>query len=128
MVPDSPTPPATRYPFGMPGWVGWPELLVLVVVLLLIFGPKRLPEMGRSVGKGLREFKDSISGKDEKEPSQVAELAEASDQESSGFCSSCGNPVTSGAQFCAKCGAPVAPAAYDAVVAARDAAPVERDS
>jgi sec-independent protein translocase protein TatA len=47
----------------MPGWIGLPELIVLLVVLLLIFGPKRLPEMGRSLGKGMREFKDSISGK-----------------------------------------------------------------
>jgi sec-independent protein translocase protein TatA len=46
----------------MPGWIGLPELVVLLVVLLLIFGPKRLPEMGRSLGKGMREFKDSISG------------------------------------------------------------------
>ena len=50
----------------MPGWIGVPELIVLLLVLLLIFGPKRLPEMGRSLGKGMREFKDSItsSGKD----------------------------------------------------------------
>ena len=46
----------------MPGFVGIPELLLLGLVLLLIFGPKRLPEMGRSLGRGAREFKDSISG------------------------------------------------------------------
>ena len=34
--------------------------------MLLVFGPKRLPEMGRGLGRGMREFKDSISGKDEK--------------------------------------------------------------
>ncbi len=49
----------------MPGFIGFPELLVLLVVLLLLFGPKRLPEMGRSLGKGMREFKDSITGKDD---------------------------------------------------------------
>jgi sec-independent protein translocase protein TatA len=36
-----------------------------LLVALLIFGPKRLPEMGRSIGKGMREFKDSVTGKDE---------------------------------------------------------------
>jgi len=46
----------------MPGFVGFPELLLLGLVVLLIFGPKRLPEMGRSLGKGMREFKDSITG------------------------------------------------------------------
>ena len=38
------------------------HLVILALVLLLIFGPKRLPEMGRSLGHGLREFKDSVSG------------------------------------------------------------------
>ncbi len=41
------------------------EILILLLVVLLIFGPKRLPEMGRSLGKGMREFKDSITGKDD---------------------------------------------------------------
>ncbi|HET8607411.1 MAG TPA: twin-arginine translocase TatA/TatE family subunit [Gaiellaceae bacterium] len=50
----------------MPGFIGFPELIVLGIVLLLIFGPKRLPEMGRSMGHGLREFKDSISGNDDR--------------------------------------------------------------
>jgi sec-independent protein translocase protein TatA len=49
----------------MPGWIGVPELLILLVVVLLVFGPKRLPEMGRSLGRGMREFKDSITGKDD---------------------------------------------------------------
>jgi sec-independent protein translocase protein TatA len=47
----------------MPGWIGMPELIVLLIALLLIFGPKRLPEMGRSLGRGMREFKESISSK-----------------------------------------------------------------
>ncbi|MHB8469696.1 MAG: twin-arginine translocase TatA/TatE family subunit [Gaiellaceae bacterium] len=46
----------------MPGFVGLPEILLLGLVVLLVFGPKRLPEMGRSLGRGLREFKDSVSG------------------------------------------------------------------
>jgi sec-independent protein translocase protein TatA len=56
----------------MPGWIGWPEILLLCVVMLLIFGPKRLPEMGRSLGKGMREFKESITGKDDEPPSLPA--------------------------------------------------------
>src|SRR5213076_2016464 len=85
MVADSPLTPGRRYSWSMPGWVGWPELLVLVVVLLLIFGPKRLPEMGRSVGKGLREFKDSITGKEDREQARVAEIP-APREEGAGFC------------------------------------------
>jgi sec-independent protein translocase protein TatA len=48
-------------PFGISVW----ELLILLVVILLVFGPKRLPEMGRQLGKGMREFKESITGKDD---------------------------------------------------------------
>jgi sec-independent protein translocase protein TatA len=46
----------------MPGFIGLPELLLLGLVVLVIFGPKRLPEMGRSLGRGMREFKESVSG------------------------------------------------------------------
>jgi sec-independent protein translocase protein TatA len=48
------------------------EILLLVLLVLLIFGPKRLPEMGRSLGRGMREFKDSITGKDKDEEEQAA--------------------------------------------------------
>ena len=49
----------------MPGWIGPGEIVILLIVALLVFGPKRLPEMGRSIGKGMREFKDSVSGSDD---------------------------------------------------------------
>jgi sec-independent protein translocase protein TatA len=49
---------------AMPGWIGLPELMILLIVALLVFGPKRLPEMGRSLGRGMREFKDSVTGND----------------------------------------------------------------
>ena len=63
----------------MPGWIGVPELIVLLLVLLLIFGPKRLPEMGRSLGKGMREFKDSISSSGKDRDDDDRELPRASD-------------------------------------------------
>jgi sec-independent protein translocase protein TatA len=40
------------------------ELIIVLVIVLLIFGPKRLPGLGKQLGSGMREFKDSISGKD----------------------------------------------------------------
>jgi sec-independent protein translocase protein TatA len=40
------------------------ELIIVLVIVLLIFGPKRLPGLGKSLGSGMREFKDSITGKD----------------------------------------------------------------
>jgi sec-independent protein translocase protein TatA len=42
--------------------IGITGLIVILIVALLVFGPKRLPEIGRSLGKGMREFKDSITG------------------------------------------------------------------
>jgi sec-independent protein translocase protein TatA len=47
-------------PFG----IGAPELLIVLVIVLIIFGPKKLPQLGRSLGGGLREFKNSVGGKD----------------------------------------------------------------
>jgi sec-independent protein translocase protein TatA len=44
----------------MPG-IGFPELVVILVIALLVLGPKKLPEAGRAMGKGIREFKDSVS-------------------------------------------------------------------
>ena len=40
------------------------ELVIVLVIALLIFGPKKMPDMGRSLGKGLREFKDTVRGLD----------------------------------------------------------------
>ncbi len=40
------------------------ELIIILVVVLIVFGPKRLPDLGRSLGRGMREFKDSVTGKD----------------------------------------------------------------
>jgi len=60
----------------MPGWIGMPELLILLLVVLLVFGPKKLPEMGRSLGKGMREFKSSVTGHHEDKPAP-AEIATA---------------------------------------------------
>jgi sec-independent protein translocase protein TatA len=49
----------------MPFELGLPEVIVVLVVALLFLGPKRLPEAGRSLGKGIREFKHGISGHDD---------------------------------------------------------------
>ena len=46
----------------MPINVGPMELVIVLVIALIVLGPKRLPEAGRSLGRGLREFKDSIAG------------------------------------------------------------------
>jgi sec-independent protein translocase protein TatA len=57
--------------------VGPMEILVVLIIALIVFGPKKLPELGNSLGKGIREFKGSISG--ESDPSPKAHT-DASDQ------------------------------------------------
>lgn len=47
----------------MPFNIGPMELVIVLVIALLVLGPKRLPEVGRSLGRGMREFKESISGR-----------------------------------------------------------------
>jgi len=42
--------------------IGMTELIIVLVIALIVLGPKRLPEAGRSLGRGMREFKDSLSG------------------------------------------------------------------
>jgi sec-independent protein translocase protein TatA len=49
----------------MPFQLGLPEVILVLVVALLFLGPKRLPEAGRSLGRGIREFKDGITGNDD---------------------------------------------------------------
>ena len=67
----------------MPLGLGLPEILIVLVIVLVVFGPKRLPDLGRSLGSGMREFKDSITGNskdDDDEPSKItAARAEESD-------------------------------------------------
>src|SRR5436190_11149752 len=67
-----PRPPLqTRYPDAMPNVGPW-EIVLLLLLALLLFGAKRLPEIGRSMGKGMREFKDSLGGKDDDdEPAEL---------------------------------------------------------
>jgi sec-independent protein translocase protein TatA len=64
----------------MPGSIGWQGAVVIILVLLLVFGPKRLPEMGKSLGRGMREFKDSVTGNDQEdsEPEKIELTAPAS--------------------------------------------------
>jgi sec-independent protein translocase protein TatA len=55
--------------------VGPLELAIVLIIALIVFGPKRLPELGRSLGKGIREFRGSVSGESH-EPEQKTEAIE----------------------------------------------------
>lgn len=59
----------------MPFNVGLPEIMIILVIALIVLGPKKLPDAGRALGNGIREFKDSIGGnasKDDDEDERYA--------------------------------------------------------
>ena len=63
----------------MLGNIGPLEIIIVLVIALIVFGPKRLPELGNSLGKGIREFKESVSGENsDDEPEQEAKAISAS--------------------------------------------------
>jgi sec-independent protein translocase protein TatA len=61
----------------MPFGIGVPELLIFLAVVLLLFGASRVPEIGRSMGRGMREFKDAVTGRgDDEEPPRLPQAPE----------------------------------------------------
>ena len=60
----------------MPAFGFW-DILIIAFVLLLIFGPKRLPQMGKSIGGGIKEFKDSVTGHFDKQDAEAEAEAKA---------------------------------------------------
>jgi sec-independent protein translocase protein TatA len=67
----------------MPFNVGPLELVIVLVIALVILGPKRLPEVGKSIGNGMREFKDAISGQSKDDDDDEISTLKASDRSTS---------------------------------------------
>jgi len=57
--------------------IGPMELVIILIIALIVFGPKKLPELGRSLGSGMREFKDSVTGKSQPEERERDDAASA---------------------------------------------------
>jgi len=75
------------------GRVGLPELLVILVIVIVIFGANRLPQLGQGIGSAIKNFKNAIGGPDE--PTSSAQL---------GACVNCGTVNPADSRFCRKCG------------------------
>ena len=78
------------------GSLGFPELMVILVIVFLIFGASRLPQLGAGVGSAIKNFKDGLRSSDE---------PKASPQ--SGACANCGTANPADSKFCRKCGKPL---------------------
>jgi sec-independent protein translocase protein TatA len=57
--------------------IGWPEIIIVLVILLVIFGPKRLPHLGKSIGQSVHHFKRGIKGEDDDEQQDQIETTPA---------------------------------------------------
>ena len=55
----------------MPAWLGLPEMLVLLAIVVLVFGASKVPQVGKQIGSGIRNFKDALSGGDDDETKKL---------------------------------------------------------
>jgi sec-independent protein translocase protein TatA len=91
------------------------HLIVILVIVLLIFGPGKLPELGKAMGDGLRELKKATGGEDSKDSATAAATAappsatvtpiSAAPTVAARTCPSCRGSVLVGDKFCGNCGA-----------------------
>ena len=96
-----------------------PELIIILIVALLIFGPKNLPKLGKSLGQTVKNVREGMEGDEEsetkkveapaevaaEEPVQAAAPVEDVVEEDVQFCTKCGAKNDASAAFCASCGA-----------------------
>lgn len=102
--------------------LGWTELIIILVIVLVIFGPKRLPALGKSLGKTVKNVRDEMSGdgddkdaakEDAEEAAADAPRIEADVEDAepvevaddAKYCPECGAENPEDNAFCAKCGA-----------------------
>jgi sec-independent protein translocase protein TatA len=75
------------------GSLGLPELMVILVIVIIIFGASRLPQLGAGVGGAIKNFKNAVGSADEPKASPQV-----------GACASCGTVNPADSSFCGKCG------------------------
>jgi sec-independent protein translocase protein TatA len=78
------------------GRIGLPELMVILVIVIIIFGANRLPQLGAGVGSAIKNFKSGLRSADEPKASPQT-----------GACASCGTVNPADSSFCRKCGKPL---------------------
>ena len=82
--------------------LGFPELIVICVIALLVFGPKKLPDAGKALGQAIRGFKSSMEERDDFQVQEGGKAIPAPDS-----CPGCGKSAAAGGAFCIHCGHPL---------------------
>jgi TatA/E family protein of Tat protein translocase len=90
----------------MPFNLGAPELILILVIALIVFGPGKLPEIGGALGKGIREFRRASSELTDELAREAKSLKQSASLDLT--CPSCGARSDRGARFCGACGAELA--------------------
>jgi sec-independent protein translocase protein TatA len=89
----------------MPFNLGVPELVIIMVIIMLVFGVGKLPEIGGALGRGIREFKEASSDHPAPKPQKVeAAIAEPQPAAAPKTCPACGTENLAGNKFCGSCG------------------------
>lgn len=92
-----------------------PHLILVLVIVLVVFGPGKLPQLGKSLGDGIREFRRATDHAAREAPAQKpAHVAPAALTAATLRCGNCGLAATTNARYCAGCGATLAAAPADA--------------
>ncbi len=86
--------------------IGYQDLLILLGIGIFLFGAKRLPELARSLGQSMKEFKKGVAGESEEGGSPKPGLPAPTAAPASQTCGSCKTPLEAGWTHCPRCGTP----------------------
>ena len=87
--------------FGAIGPLGTPELIIIAVIVLVIFGPKQLPKLGKMFGKTMKEVRTGV----EEATKEAQDAGDSAAPAEDAGCVSCGADIAVDAKFCNDCGA-----------------------
>ncbi len=88
--------------------LGAQELLVLLLIVLVLFGGSKLPDLAKSLGRSMKEFKKGIGVESEEEPAPKPQPAATADPQTALACAYCKGALEAGWSHCPRCGTPVA--------------------
>jgi len=89
--------------------IGYLELMVILVIVLVLFGGSKLPDLAKSLGKSMKEFKKGIGAEPEAEQTPKPQPAAPTMPAPPQTCGYCKNPLEADWAHCPRCGTPVAP-------------------